>query len=48
MLPRVYHYHHRLVDVHREMGVQVLAGAGELVYRNCIARNLARVTLDNY
>jgi len=41
VLPRLYRDHHRLVDVYREVGVQVLAGAGDLVYRNRIARRLA-------
>jgi hypothetical protein len=47
MLPGVDHYHHRLVDLRREMGIQVLAGTGDLVHRNRVARNLARVTHDN-
>ena len=42
--PRVYHDQHRLADVYREVGVQVLASVGDLVYRNRIARRLAGVT----
>ena len=44
MLPRICHHHRRLVDFHREMGVQVLACPGNLVNRNRITRDLAGVT----
>jgi len=43
VLPRISHYYYRLVDVHREVGVQVLAGAGDLVYWNRVTRNLAGI-----
>ena len=44
MLPRVSHHYHRLVDVHREVGAQILAGTSDLVYRDRVARYLAGVT----
>ena len=43
MLPRINRHHHRLVGFHWEIGIQVLAGPGNLVYRNRVTRHLAGV-----